>query len=107
MSKKAFDKIAGGLKEAIAVARGETSAKMHVPPEIDVKGIRKKLDLTQDQFAQLFGFTASQIREWEQGRNRPLGALRTYLLLIKSDPESIAQMISETRQKFYKSTKAA
>ena len=38
MSTKAFDKIAEGLNEALAIARGEAKpAKLHVPPEIDVR----------------------------------------------------------------------
>jgi putative transcriptional regulator len=42
MSKKAFDKIAAGLNEAIAIARGEAApARWHIPAEIDVKSIRR------------------------------------------------------------------
>jgi len=38
MSKRAFDKIAEGLREAIAVARGERKpARIFVPPELDVR----------------------------------------------------------------------
>ena len=41
MSKKAFDKIAAGLNEALAVARGTAKpSKLHVPSEIDVLAIR-------------------------------------------------------------------
>lgn len=35
MSKKAFDKIAEGLNEALSIARGASKpAKLHIPPEI-------------------------------------------------------------------------
>jgi putative transcriptional regulator len=44
MAKKAFDKIAAGLNEALAVARGTAKpSKLHVPTEINVRGIRTKL----------------------------------------------------------------
>jgi len=47
MSKKAFDKIAAGLTEAIEIARGKkTPARPHVPAEVDVRA-----DQTHD-FAQ-------------------------------------------------------
>jgi hypothetical protein len=37
MSKRAFDKIAEGLEEALAIARGEAvPARSHMPPEIAV-----------------------------------------------------------------------
>jgi len=86
MSKKAFDKIAAGLTEALEIARGNAKpTKLHVPAEIDVRGIRKGLGLSQDEFAQEFGFTIHQIRDWEQGRTRPLDGLRAYLMIIERD----------------------
>jgi putative transcriptional regulator len=92
--KTAFDKIAEGLSEALAIARGDAKpAKLYVPPEIDVKGIRDKLELSQDDFAALFGFTVNQIRDWEQGRSRPLGGVRAYLLIIDRDPESVLKLL--------------
>lgn len=94
MSKRAHDKIAEGLKEAIAIARGEAKpAKLYVPPEIDVRTVRSKLDLSQDDFASAFGFTVHQIRQWEQGRSRPLGAVRAYLMIINRDPKRVLVML--------------
>lgn len=94
MSKRAFDKIAEGLNEAIAIARNEARpARMHVPAEIDVKAIRQKTELSQDAFASSFGFTISQVRQWEQGRYRPTGALRAYLLAIDSDPKAVLALL--------------
>jgi hypothetical protein len=44
MGKKAFDKIAAGLNEALTIARGEASpARLYIPAEIDVKAVRAKL----------------------------------------------------------------
>lgn len=94
MSKRAFDKIAEGLSEALSVARGETKpAKLFVPPEIDVRGLRARARMTQEDFANVFGFTVTQIRNWEQGRSRPLGAMRAYLILIDRDPVAVREML--------------
>jgi len=51
MSKKAFDKIAEGLTDALSTARGETKpAKLHIPPEIeDADSYR----LTDEQVAEV------------------------------------------------------
>jgi putative transcriptional regulator len=96
MSKRAYDQIAEGLKEAIAIARGETKpARLYVPPEINVRAIRSKLDLSQDDFAAAFGFTVHQIRQWEQGRSRPLGAMRAYLVIIGGNPKRVLAMLRE------------
>jgi putative transcriptional regulator len=99
MTKKAFDKIAAGLNDAIAVARGESKpARLHVPAELDVKAIRSKVGLSQESFAYSFGFTVEQIRAWEQGRNRPLGGVRAYLMLIDLDHISVARILGESRK---------
>ena len=51
MSKRAFDKTTKGLREALSIARGDAKpAKLHIPPEIDVRYIRNKLRLSQDDF---------------------------------------------------------
>ena len=98
MSKKAFDKIAAGLNEALAVARGTAKpSKLHVPPEIDVRAVRTKLKLSQDDFAAEFCFTINQIRDWEQGRTRPLGALRAYLMIIKRNPKVVKEMLRSSK----------
>jgi len=101
MSKKAFDKIAGGLTEALAIARGEAKPfKLSVPPEIDVRAIRHSIGMSQDDFASAFGFSLSQIRDWEQGRRRPFGGSRAYLMLIASAPDDIRKMlVLASRQK--------
>lgn len=94
MTKAAFDKIAEGLTEALEIARGTAEPKqLYVPPEIDVHAIRAKAGMTQDSFASAFGFTVHQIRQWEQGRSRPLGAMRAYLMLIGRDPRAVLRSL--------------
>ena len=106
MSKKAFDKIAEGLTEALAIAKGEKEpARLHIPPELDVGAIRSKTGLPQDGFAAAFGFTVNQIKDWEQGRSRPLGGVRAYLMLIERDPKGVLAMLRAVRKR--KTAKAA
>ncbi|UHD44899.1 transcriptional regulator [Aureimonas altamirensis] len=96
MSKKVFDQIAEGLHEAIAVARGESAPyKLHVPAEIDVKAIRAKTGLSQKDFASNFGFGFDQLKQWEQGRSRPIQAMRVYLLLIDANPDYMMGALRE------------
>lgn len=98
MTKRAFDKIAAGLNEAIAIARGEEKpARLHVPSELDVKAIRAKTKLSQADFAHLFGFSTDQIKTWEQGRSRPLGGVRAYLLMIDIDHEAVMRIFEQGR----------
>lgn len=100
MSKKAFDKIAAGLTEALAIARGEAKpAKLHVPAELDVGAIRSKTGLSQDDFATTFGFSVDQIKNWEQGRSRPLGGVRAYLMIIERDPKCVLNILHNIKKK--------
>lgn len=83
-------------KEAVAIAREEGApAHVHVPAELDVKAIRRKIGLSQEDFASSYGFTVNQIRDWEQGRSRPLGGLRAYLMIIAHDPQSVQRLLHE------------
>ena len=94
MSRMAFERIAEGLNEALSVARGETKpVKLHVPAEIDVRAIRAKLRMSQEDFVACYGFTINQIKDWEQGRARPIGGVRAYLMLIKQDPKAVHNLL--------------
>src|ERR1700730_6790712 len=96
MSKKAFDKIAMGLKEAIAIARGEAdrgSYRVHVPADIDVGRIRRKLKLSQSEFAARFGIAPGTLRDWEQKRKRPEGPARVLLMVIEREPDAVERAI--------------
>jgi putative transcriptional regulator len=100
MGKTAFEKIARGLNEAIEFARGELKpVRLYIPAELDVKAIRMKVDLSQDDFSAVFGFTVNQIRDWEQQRSRPLGALRAYLMMIDSDPDAVRTILQSAISK--------
>lgn len=82
-------------KEARAIARGETApARVHVPSQIDVKTIRKRLGLTQPAFAARFNLNVGRLRDWEQGRSAPDGAVRAYLRVIEREPEAVARALA-------------
>jgi putative transcriptional regulator len=49
--------------------------------------------MTQEAFAASFGFSPTQIRDWEQGRSRPLGGVRAYLMIIDQSPEAVRAML--------------
>jgi putative transcriptional regulator len=94
MSKRAFDKIARGLNEVLGITKGEAGpAKLYLPSKLDVRTIRSKLDLSQEDFAAVFGFTTNQIKDWEQGRSRPIGGVRAYLMMIDADSSGVLRLL--------------
>ena len=95
MSKVA-DSIRRGLKEAVAYAEGkadESAYRIHVPEKIDVKAIRTRLDMTQEEFAGRFGFSVNTLRHWEQGSRQPEGPTRAYLLVIDRAPKAVQKAL--------------
>lgn len=94
MGKVVFNQISKGLNEALAVARGEREPFMlHVPPVLDVKHARAKTGMTQKDFAAAFGFGLDQVKQWEQGRVRPVQSLRAYLMLIDDNPRQVLETL--------------
>jgi putative transcriptional regulator len=85
MNKRAFDKITAGLESAKAYADGTADKRkyrVHIPERIDVKKIRTRLGLSQEAFAQEYGFALSAVRDWEQGRRRPERSARILLKIV-------------------------
>jgi putative transcriptional regulator len=97
MSKKAFDKIAGGLADAIAIANGEADPatyRVHAPADVDVVKIRKGLGLTREAFASRFGLQLGTVRDWEQHKRKPDGAARVLLTVIEKEPEAVTRALA-------------
>ncbi len=89
--------ILSGLKEYAAYKRGEkTGAKLYtfpaIPEDVDVKSIRGKLGMTQEQFTS-FGFSLSAIRHWEAHRRTPEGPARVLLMVIARNPDFVLETL--------------
>ena len=89
--------ILAGLKEYAAYKRGEkTGVKLYtfskVPEDVDVKSIRGKLGMTQEQFTS-FGFSLSAIRHWEAHRRMPEGPARVLLMVIARNPGVVLEAL--------------
>jgi len=60
------------LGEAADHAEGRaSSARVHVVEVPDVRAIRRKLHLSQQEFAQKYRIPLPTLRNWEQGRRQP------------------------------------
>jgi len=83
-------------KEARAIARGEIDPSLYkasVPRKIDVKALRTKLRMTQEQFAARYNLNVARVRDWEQGRSQPDGAVRAYLTVIEQEPGAVERAL--------------
>ena len=75
------------------MVRRESAYRVHVPALIDVRAIRTKLGMTQEEFAGRFGFSVNTLRHWEQGKRQPEGPTRAYLIVIERAPKAVQKAL--------------
>jgi len=96
MPRKMADPQFRGFNRMLAAFGNTTETSVytvHIPEEIDVRAIRVRLGLTQQQFAVRFGFSVNTLRHWEQGRRVPEAPTRAYLLVIDREPQAVLKAL--------------
>jgi putative transcriptional regulator len=90
-----FDEIKGGLIEAIEHSKGNEGikAKTTVFNDIDIKAIRNKLCLSQQEFAEKFFINVRTLQNWEQKIKSPTGASLVLLKVIEKNPLAVEQAL--------------
>jgi putative transcriptional regulator len=58
-----------------------------------VRALRKKLNLTQEEFAARFHLPLGTVRDWEQGAHVPDKAAQVLLTVIANDPDAVARAL--------------
>jgi putative transcriptional regulator len=85
-----FSDLMTGLNEVDAFLAGKTAGyKVNLPAEVDVKGIRKRLKMTQARFSDTFGFSLDAVKHWEGGRRKPESSARAFLTVIAKNPRAV------------------
>jgi len=89
-----FADLMTGLDEVEQYLAGKTEGyKVHVPADVDVRVIRKKLKMTQASFSETFGFSLDAVKHWEGGRRRPEAAARAFLTVIARNPRAVIEAL--------------
>jgi putative transcriptional regulator len=92
---EAFESIQTGLKEAIAHAKGKKSGVVvHEFAPVDVKAVRKKVGMSQREFAASFGISLGTLRHWEQGTRQPHGPARVLLNVVAKEPKLVLSALA-------------
>ncbi len=89
MSSEGVESILRGAREAVAWMEGDKDgSRVHeiVVKPTDIRALRRQLELTQAEFAALFGVSVHTLRNWEQGRRIPEGPARALLRVIEKEP---------------------
>lgn len=91
---KAFESIKRGMTEAIGHARGaKAKVRIHAPKPLDIKAVRERVGMTQEQFAATFGISLGTLRHWERGARRPHGPAAVLLHVIAKDHKAVLRAL--------------
>jgi len=63
-----------------------------------IKSLRKRLGLTQEQFAHRVGVTYGTVNSWENGKRKPLPFLLRRLIEIRDELEGQARELPKGRR---------
>lgn len=94
------DKIASFTEADIArFARDDDSdtsglgTPRYVPPRTDVRALRERLGLSQEEFARRYMLSPRTIQDWEQHRREPSDAARVLLFAISRNHEAVEKAL--------------
>jgi putative transcriptional regulator len=82
-----------GMNLVLAHQRRKVKLEQVWPKPIDVKAIRKRVKMSQAEFAQAYGISKRALQEWEQGGRQPDSAARAYLTVIAKEPAVVRRAL--------------
>ena len=89
-----FDELLKSLDEARDIKAGKRKPSRVITfNPLEIKIIRKRLHVSQTQFAHLIGVSAATLRNWEQGRTYPEGAARALLKIAAHRPKAVLEAL--------------
>jgi putative transcriptional regulator len=71
----------------------EELAKLGLHRLVNVKKLRERLGLTQEEFATTYRIPVGTLRDWEQSRKTPDAPARAYLIVIAKNPKAVADCL--------------
>jgi len=98
MKKEMFQELLQSVRETGAIMRGEMEpSRVFVVEKPDVKSIRSKLGISQQEFASMLGISVRTLENWEQKRRVPRGPTRVLLKVAEIHPEAVWDVVNPTR----------
>jgi putative transcriptional regulator len=96
MNDELFRELEASVREGGAILRGEKApSRTFVIENPDVKSIRDSFRMSQPDFAAMLGISVKTLRNWEQGRRKPVGPARVLLQIVAKHPELVWDAVRE------------
>jgi putative transcriptional regulator len=74
----------------------ETSSESAQAAPLEVRDLRRRARLTQQEFAAKVGVPVETIRNWEQGKRMPRGPARALLAVIAHAPDMVFAALAKS-----------
>ncbi|MDR0807477.1 MAG: type II toxin-antitoxin system MqsA family antitoxin [Enterobacteriaceae bacterium] len=90
MKEELFNELLASAQEAVAIKKGEVKAARVTSVALpDVKAIRARAHLKQEEFARVVGVSSSLVQAWEQHKRTPTGSSLKLLRVIEKHPNML------------------
>lgn len=90
MKEDTFAKLVTSIKEAGEIKAGRrTASRTYEIPPPEIRMVRDRLDVSQDEFAVMIGVSTRTLQNWEQGRRQPEGPARALLTIAACNPSAV------------------
>jgi putative transcriptional regulator len=83
------------MTEACEHAEGKSvPVRVHVVEVPDVRAIRRRLRMSQNEFARVYRIPLATLKNWEQGRRQPDAPAAAYLQVIANRPREAREALA-------------
>jgi len=90
MKKELFNELLESVGEVGKIRKGQLKAsRVFEYKAMDVKKIRSRLKVSQNQFALMIGVSKATLQNWEQGRRKPEGPAKALLTIVDKNPTAV------------------
>jgi putative transcriptional regulator len=94
MKQSDFKALLKSVKQADLIKKGKLKpGRVFSFSMPDVKAIRKKLQVTQEELAHMIGVSENTIQNWEQGRRKPEGPAIALLRVTEKNPRAVLEAL--------------
>ena len=98
MKDELFAELIASVKEGGEILKGiKEPSRIFKFNDVDIKRIREKYKLTQQEFSALLGISVRTLRNWEQGRRVPEGPAMVLLRVAEKHPEAVLDTVLPSR----------
>ncbi len=96
MKTEQFEKLVTSIREAGEIRSGDKkpSQSYQIEPP-DIREVREKLNVSQNEFAIMIGVSVRTLQNWEQGRRTPEGPAKALLRIASKNPKAVLDALHQ------------